>query len=356
MRVTIVVLNYNYAAFVATAIESALAQTCKSVEVVVVDNGSTDHSAAVIAPYTDRVRLVHQAQNIGQGHGYNLGFEAARGDWVVWLDADDTLDADCIDTCLSMADADTSKVQYPLRLMGGDGELLGGQVPYISHHGDVVPMIRRFGHYSGPPGSGNLYRRSAVAPYFPVPVQDWPIGTDTVPFVTAPFHGPVVDTGRTLGCYRLHRRAPSAIPGYRGNYSTSIANEVMLNSRSRDLTLGLLRDRSGIDVQGPFLTLPPHMRNRIISWRLARAAHPFPDDTAASLRRAMGQSLRTCGGYNAMERAAIQAWSMGVLYLPGFAADALMSVDRSAALWRTLLHRRPHTPTAAERPDPSIRH
>ena len=103
--VSIVVLNYNYGRFVAAAIESALAQTAPGCEVIVVDNGSTDDSAEVIARYADRVRVVRQPVNIGQGQGYNLGIAAARGEWIVWLDADDLLDPDAIATCLAAADA-----------------------------------------------------------------------------------------------------------------------------------------------------------------------------------------------------------------------------------------------------------
>jgi Glycosyl transferase family 2 len=332
MLVTIAVLNYNYRRFVAQAIESALAQTWRELEVVVVDNGSTDGSLDVIRPYADRVRIVEIAHNIGQGHGYNACIAAARGEWLVWLDADDVLDAGCIETCMSMADETTSKVQFPMRLIDADGAPVGGMVPYLSHEGDVVPLIRRFGHYAGPPGSGNLYRRSAVAPYFPVPTGEWPIGTDTVPFVTAAFHGRVVDTKRPLASYRLHRKAPSSIPGYRGNYSSSIAAEVTLNSGSRDRTLAMVRERTGIDVQGPFLTLPPHMRNRIISWRLAPERHPFPEDDAGSLSRLMAQSLRACPGYTSLDRAVIRAWAMGVLRLPLPMAQRLMSAQRTSRL------------------------
>lgn len=337
MSVSIVVLNYNYARFVAQAIESALAQRGAPVEVVVVDNGSTDDSLDVIAPYADRIRLVRQASNIGQGHGYNLGFEAARGEWIVWLDADDVLDPDAMATCMALADATTAKVQYPLRLIDAEGGLLGGAVPYLTHQGDVLPIIRRFGHYAGPPGSGNLYRRSAVAPYFPVPTQDWPICTDTVPFVTAPFHGKVVDAGRALGSYRLHRKTPSAIPGYRGNFSASIASEVRLNGLARDRTLGLLRDRSGIDVPGPFLTLPAQMRNRIISWRWAREAHPFADDDATTLWRLMNDALRECPGYSARDRLTMRAWTAGVLFLPLQLAGRLMAAQRPALGWDALM-------------------
>ncbi|MBK6718013.1 MAG: glycosyltransferase family 2 protein [Burkholderiales bacterium] len=167
-RVSIVVLNYNYARFVGLAIESALRQTHRDVEVIVVDNGSTDASPEVIRPYESRVRLVRQPVNIGQGQGYNLGIEAATGEWIVWLDADDLLDDDCIATCLSLATEHTAKVQFPMRHIDGEGAAMGTVTPSVRHFGDVRPIIRRFGHYAGPPGSGNLYRRSAVAPYFPV--------------------------------------------------------------------------------------------------------------------------------------------------------------------------------------------
>ena len=86
--VSIVVLNYNYGRFVAAAIESALAQTAPGCEVIVVDNGSTDDSAEVIARYADRVRVVRQPVNIGQGQGYNLGIAAARGQWTDGRDTD----------------------------------------------------------------------------------------------------------------------------------------------------------------------------------------------------------------------------------------------------------------------------
>ena len=337
MKVTIAILNYNYGRFVGQAIESALRQDYPDIDVLVVDNGSTDDSAEVIRAYADRVRVVRQPVNIGQGQGYNLGFEAARGDWIVWLDADDLLDADAISTCMRLAGPLTAKVQYPLRLIDADGEALPGRVPYLRHHGDVVPIIRRFGHYAGPPGSGNLYRRSAIAPYFPVNPQDWPICTDTVPHVTAPFHGEVADAGRPLGAYRLHRKRSSPVPGYRGNYTADMSHEVWLNSTARERTLALLRERSGIDVRGPFLALPAHVRQRIISWACAPEAHPFPEDDRASLWRLMRDSLAACPGYTTFERLTMKAWALGVLMLPPAMARRVIALDRDNPVWASLM-------------------
>lgn len=337
MQISIVVLNYNYGRFLDQAIDSALGQTHPSCEVIVVDNGSTDNSIEIASRYGDRIRMVRQPVNIGQGHGYNLGFEAARGEWLIWLDADDLLDADAMARCMALATADAAKVQFPLRLVNSSAQALGGVVPFVRHCGDVQPIIRRFGHYAGPPGSGNLYRRSAVAPYFPVPVADWPICTDTVPFLTAPFHGTVVDTGHALGSYRLHGDSQTHAPGYTGNFKVSMATEVRLNTHSRDRSLQLLLSRSGIDIRGPFLTLPPHVRHRIISWRLAPANHPFADDTAGSLWRLMDQSLRECPGYSPLHRLLMRMWSVGVLFMPDWVAHKLMSTTGSSPGWARLV-------------------
>src|SRR2546429_9532950 len=89
-RVSIIVNNYNYASFVGQAIDSALAQTYPNTEVVVVDDGSTDGSAKVIAGYGDRVIAVMKS-NGGQGSAYSAGFERSSGDVVCFLDADDVL-------------------------------------------------------------------------------------------------------------------------------------------------------------------------------------------------------------------------------------------------------------------------
>lgn len=340
MHVSIIVLNYNYGRFVGQAIESALRQTYADREVIVVDNGSTDDSPEVIGRYADRVRVVRQPNNIGQGQGYNLGIEAALGEWIIWLDADDLLDDDAIAACMALVGDDTSKVQFPLRVVDAEGRHTSGLVPFLRHQGDVAPIIRRFGLYAGPPGSGNLYRKSAVAPYFPVPPGDWPICTDTVPFLTAPFHGKVVDAGRPLGCYRVHRKAPSEVPGYKGNNLGnigSISAEVRLNYSSRAKTLALLRERSGIDVPGPFLTLPTHARYRVISWRWTRELHPFPEDSAATLWRHLSDSLRECPGYRAIDRIAMRIWAFGVLFLPEPFATKVMAVNRSTPFWDAVM-------------------
>ncbi len=87
-RVSVVIPCYNYGAFVAETVDSALAQTVPPHEVIVVDDGSTDDTRERLAPYADRIRYVHQA-NGGLSAARNRGIAEATGDWIALLDADD---------------------------------------------------------------------------------------------------------------------------------------------------------------------------------------------------------------------------------------------------------------------------
>lgn len=86
--VSILINNYNYGSFLGAAIESALSQTHANLEVVVVDDGSTDCSREVIARFGDSIVSVLK-DNGGQASAFNAGLAASKGEVVCFLDADD---------------------------------------------------------------------------------------------------------------------------------------------------------------------------------------------------------------------------------------------------------------------------
>lgn len=89
--VSAIVPMFNREAMVADAIRSLLTQTLAEIEVVVVDDGSTDASIAVVEAIADRrIRLIRHPRNLGIPSARNTGLEAARGTYIAWLDSDDT--------------------------------------------------------------------------------------------------------------------------------------------------------------------------------------------------------------------------------------------------------------------------
>jgi len=93
--ISIVVPVYNYANYVARAIKSALAQDYPNVEVVVVDDGSTDDTAKVVAQFDTEVEYVYQ-ENRGLAGARNTGIAKATGSAIFFLDADDQMDTNVL--------------------------------------------------------------------------------------------------------------------------------------------------------------------------------------------------------------------------------------------------------------------
>ncbi len=88
--VSVVVATRNYGRYLAGAVRSALGQTCGDLEVILVDDGSTDDTPAVVRPYLSdpRVRYL-RTDGLGQSRAKNLGIQHARGPFVAFLDGDD---------------------------------------------------------------------------------------------------------------------------------------------------------------------------------------------------------------------------------------------------------------------------
>ncbi len=84
--ITIAVSCYNGAPFIGRTIECLLAQTEPAEEVIVVDDGSTDHTAEIVRQYP--VKLIQHPENLGLSVGRNTLWQAARTDWIVYIDAD----------------------------------------------------------------------------------------------------------------------------------------------------------------------------------------------------------------------------------------------------------------------------
>jgi glycosyltransferase involved in cell wall biosynthesis len=94
--VSIVIPCYNVARYLRASIESALSQTYPYTEVIVVNDGSTDESPAILASYGDRIRVVHQ-ENSGLAAARNAGILASKSPYILFLDADDVIEPSSVE-------------------------------------------------------------------------------------------------------------------------------------------------------------------------------------------------------------------------------------------------------------------
>jgi len=125
--VSIVITCFNYAEFLAEAIDSALVQTYGTVEVIVVNDGSTDSTETVARQYADHIHYLYQ-ENRGVSEARNAGIQIARGDFVVCLDADDRLAPDFVEQCVRLlrAHPEVGFVYTSLMLFGRESGVLAG--------------------------------------------------------------------------------------------------------------------------------------------------------------------------------------------------------------------------------------
>jgi glycosyltransferase involved in cell wall biosynthesis len=144
-RVSVVIPAYNAEAFIGEAVESVLAQTHRDVEVIVVDDGSTDGTLQRLAPFAGKIAIVRQAQG-GVSAARNAGVERASGSWVAFLDADDVWLPEKLARQLSAAAA---PVVYTDRYNIGDR----GDLPDIHsgvnrlHDGDIFTTLLVEGNF-----------------------------------------------------------------------------------------------------------------------------------------------------------------------------------------------------------------
>ena len=90
MKISVVIINYNYAEYVPLAIQSVLNQTSPPDQIIVVDDGSTDNSANVISSLVENSNVIfHRKMNGGQLSAVRSGIKLAEGDWIFFLDSDD---------------------------------------------------------------------------------------------------------------------------------------------------------------------------------------------------------------------------------------------------------------------------
>lgn len=204
--ISIIINNYNYALFLPAAIDSALGQAYSNFEVLVVDDGSTDHSRDIINSYGSRVEPIFKS-NGGQSSAFNVGFENAKGEIIIFLDSDDLLYPNCLEqvaqsfrnnpdivcTRWYLDNIDQNEIS-----LDSTNPAKGLNIPV----GDLSAEILQNGwRFVTPPTSGNAFLRSCLNEFFPIP-KNLIRCADIFLFANSAVRGELAFIDKRLGAYR----------------------------------------------------------------------------------------------------------------------------------------------------------
>lgn len=134
MIISIIIPVYNASSYLSGCLERLIKQPFKSIEIILVDDGSTDTSASICDDYAQRdhrIRVKHEF-HAGVAHSRQIGLEEAQGDFILYVDADDVVETDMITDMYQKAiNEDADMVICDYRELTHDGELYRKQEPSI---------------------------------------------------------------------------------------------------------------------------------------------------------------------------------------------------------------------------------
>jgi glycosyltransferase involved in cell wall biosynthesis len=325
LEVDIVISNHDYGAFVTDAIESACRQTHPGVNVIVVDDGSTDNSREVLRRFEDRVEIVLK-ENGGQASALNAGIARCRGEVVMFLDADDMLRphaAERVAECFA-DDPGLAKVQFRLAVTDAGGRATGAVKP--NPHLPLPSGDLRRAELAFPfdigwlPGGGTAFRAEALRRILPIPEHDYPgYGADWYVVHLTALLGRAAALDEVLADYRVHGRNGYELQEPRLNLAQ--LRDAIAYEQATIRALTGLADELGLERPDPILSLS-NIADRLVSLRLEPELHPIAGDRVGAL---LGDAVR------ATRRRFDRSWLVKALLLCWFLAFAVS--PRPLARW-----------------------
>lgn len=312
---SVIVNNYNHERFLPEAIDSVLALDMQLAEIVVVDDGSTDGSHAVIGRYGERVIPLLQA-NTGQLRACMNALAHTTGDYVYLLDADDKVDPAFARHVPAALASRPAKLQFRLASLTADGTPLPSAFPDYPPGYDTARALRDmevWGLYLSPPTSGNVFRRDVLERVAASPV-DYESAVDGLALYLAPTMGEVATLDRALAWYRLHG---SNVHQQHVLSAPRLRKEVARTTARWRHFAELTGRPNPFEQGGP----PGLVREQLLMIEVAEGRRPRLRDGFAFLSRLWASGLR------AKQKLILSAWAVAVVALPP-------SLGRKACEWR----------------------
>ena len=316
LKVSIIINNYNYAQYLPSCIESAVAQTYGNTEVIVADDGSTDNSRAIIESYGSSVIPTFKL-NGGQASALNAGYKKSSGDLVIFLDSDDILWPSCVSEVIRYWRPNLMKLHFNLAIIDSAGTPLGSLYfkPPLPH-GDLREQLLTEGTVATMPTSGNVFPRTFLDHVMPMPEVGWERDADAYLFNLAPLSGEVGAIDEPLGGYRSHGGNVSAMVN-NGRVNKVGLRKFLQREILTDQSLATYGQKIGLRYRLGTLTRSlPHQQQLFLHEKLFPEYHCFGGTSAFRIFVFYMKLLLGSKSLALYKRPIIAAWSLAVMLLP----------------------------------------
>jgi glycosyltransferase involved in cell wall biosynthesis len=288
-KVSIVIPAFNAADYIVETIDSLLAQDYPDLEIVAVDDGSTDATGAILARYEGRIRLRRQA-NAGQSAAMASGWNMTDGTFIGYLSADDRLKPTAVRRCAEELEAHSDVVLvYP------DFEVIDERSqPLLTVKPPDFSRRALYGALHCLPGPGALFRRAAYERAGP-----WRTDLRQIPdldfFLRMAIEGDFYHLPEVLAEFRRHSRSTTyrAVPFERGEEPLQVVESLFARP---DLPVDIRRWERSARANADLLSAAIHGqsgRPGVAVWRLA-ASFAYPG--AAFSRKTLGHAIMIARG------------------------------------------------------------
>ena len=324
--VSVIVNNYNYGRFVGDAIESVLHQTYGNIEIIVVDDGSTDTSRAVIDTFDDRVTRVYKP-NGGQSSALNAGFARSTGDIVMFLDADDML---LPWTLCHVVEAlqkkpNAGKIQFRMEVVDESGMVTRKIKPDVHlpmPSGDLSRQILSFpDDVTRMPTSGNAFSRQILNRLLPVPEEPYgSVGADWYLSLGAPVLGDTVSLDLVGAYFRVHssntyERASLDLEQVRQTLGFMVSTRQQVERLAKKEAVAVPVSHASDSVS--------YVAHRLISLKLDPHLHPVSGDSVGKVRRAGIEAARNRFDVSPLQKVVFVVWFYAMALAPAPASTWL---------------------------------
>lgn len=332
--VSVLTASWNYGRYIRAALESALAQTYDTLEIVVVDDGSTDDSCSIVQELADRdarVRLFRK-DNGGAGSALNRAFAESRGAITCLLDADDLWAPGKLEAVVAAFrdNPDAGMVTHPLEIIDGAGRRTGTfDCVEGGFLGDEIATLR-MGHLL-PVASGLSFRRTVLAEIMPIPEDRFRSAADLALAYGAAVLAKTVRVHEMLASYRVHGENLTGTTRTAGRFDADLLRKmVSAVERPMEFVDEFSRAHRGVPV-----TIE-RSRN-VLEHRMMLALLSQDGDLLAKTRNDLRDAYREVRrDYPALR----YGFWMAISSLPAPFAGQALRATVAAAGWRARLHRR----------------